>query len=237
MTPIGWTMGFVGRYTSTASGSAGGGGGDIIFSGSWTDDDVATNNTSAYTFSGMNFGSADAARLIVIAVALGEQPGGGGDAPAITGVTIGGVAGTSVVSALGGGHRVHIWQALVPSGTSGTVVATLASSGYNCSIGVHRIVTGTQAVRNTGTDTGSGLSPLSIAATVPTSGYGVVVVSSSNNPHVPTSYTERYENATGESGGSGNQTHSGGDFTATATIICDTNSNAGAAMAYASWGP
>ena len=242
MSPIGWTIGFVGNYTTTATATttaSGGGGGAIVFSGSWVDSDYAANNASGYTFSGQNFGSADSSRLIVVTV--GSMRVGSNDAPtSCTGVTIGGVSGTQVLHTLDSDGIISIWQALVPTGTSGSVVCNFSETANNCVIGVHRIVTGTQGVRNTGSDEvhNSGTEP-SIAATVPTGGYGVVMLIASDNPHTGASgYTERFEHAIEGAGGSGTDTGSGGDFTASATItLSDTNATAFKVMAYASWGP
>lgn len=229
-------LGFLGSpvaASATASVSTSSSGG-ITFAAAFLTDDMATNNASLYTFSGQTFGSANAARLIVCVVGMNEV--GSADAPAFDSVTIGGVTATKVIEKYND-CRVGIFQALVPTGTSGTVTVDLASTAQNCSIGLWRIVTGNQAAQFSSATAGSGISPLTLNPTVPTSGFGVCVGAASNNPHVPTNYTERFENATGESGGSGDGTTSGGDFTASAAITCDFNANSGAVFAFATWGP
>jgi len=68
--------------------------------------------TGPFTFSGLNFGAVDAARLLVLGLTAQEGAGG------FSSVTIGGVSATLINRVIGG----ELWVALVPTGTSGSVV-------------------------------------------------------------------------------------------------------------------
>lgn len=230
--PIGWTLGFIGATqggssaTSSASVTA-------SLTAIFLDSDAATNNSSLYTFSGLNFGTAAGNRLLVASV---HSRNNSIDAQPPDTVTIGGVAATRVVTRSDNVVSCSIWQALVPSGTSGSVVLDWDGDGQNrCAIGLWSIKTNNQAAQHSGSSIGGG----SIAATVPTSGYGIAAYvgdsGGSSGTVTPTNYTEDFDTGNIEEG----TTAEGGHFTASATIDAtpSVSMGSGETLVYASWGP
>lgn len=192
------------------------------------------------TFSGLSFGTAAANRLLVAAVCTGT---GGSSNSVPSAVTIGGIAATLVKGATVGEAQASIWQALVPSGTSGTVVVNLGSGSNTCTVGLWSVKTDKQAAQNSG----SSITGASIAAVVPTNGYGIVTFIVDTDTHVdagdsitPSGYTEDWDIVPHiDSGGSTVGTITdGGHITASATIDASSNVTAvDQVLVYASWGP
>lgn len=85
----------------------------------------------SYTFSSVDFGAADANRVVYVMV--GHDRGATGLTP--DSVTIGGVpatqVGTSLTSSGNGQTTLSLWKASVPSGTTGSVVVDMASASLN----------------------------------------------------------------------------------------------------------
>jgi hypothetical protein len=121
---------------------------------------VDTNALITYTFSSQNFGPAKSSRVIAILILSRHSTG----TQIVSSATIGGIAATLGVAALGGGNldSAEIWYAAVPNGTSGTVSITFAGAGnQRCGLQVYSIIsprsaapaaTGT-SVANAGTAT------------------------------------------------------------------------------------
>lgn len=230
-------MGFIGSPASAgASGTASVG--TLVAAFLDSDSDTGPNDTQT-TYSGLAFGSATGNRLLIVVVHLG------GNDDAVTtpaSVTIGGVAGTLVVTRNEDEAGVSIWQALVPTGTTGSVVVTYGGGNLNNkAIGLWSIQTNTQAATNSGGSTSGG----SIAATVPTNGYAIVGYSADRNTGVAFSgtasnFTEDYEfDLAGGSGTTKSNVFIGGHATASATIDVTPSASPtdGEVLVYASWGP
>lgn len=100
---------------------------------SYTSTSSSTNNQSNYTFNNMSIGSADANRVIAVAIYAGLN----GTA---TSVTIGGVSATKVVGVTG--TVAEIWWASVPTGTTATVAISLSGSAGRCAVSAYRIIPG-----------------------------------------------------------------------------------------------
>lgn len=231
--PVGWTIGFIGSpatVTSSATGSTSVSVGPFTLT--YLTSDNSDNNASGYTFSGINFGSAAANRLIIVAV-HNSGPSG----KSLSSITIGGVTGTIVKNQTSGFAGVAIAQALVPSGTSGTVVVTLSGSNESCGIGVWSVITNTQGAQFTGASTGGS----SIAATVPSSGGAITAYTTSGsgvgNASTPSNFTERYDFNPDEDADGNDGRYTGGDFTSSATINVTNSSGGSEVLVYASWGP
>lgn len=92
-----------------------------------------TDGTS-YTFSSQSLGTAQGDRRIVVAV-MGRKETSSGEAP--TGVTVGGVSASLVVSQQASGDRnsASLWIAEVPSGSTGDIVVTFANTQQRCGVG------------------------------------------------------------------------------------------------------
>tara|TARA_R110000765_G_C18807884_1_gene594340 strand:+ start:165 stop:824 length:660 start_codon:yes stop_codon:yes gene_type:complete len=137
-----------------------------------------TANATVYTFSGKAFGDAAADRLMVVGI------GAANNSNAISSVTIGGVSATETVTSISvaAENRLGMYQAIVPSGTTGDVVVTFAGAKVRCHIGVWR-VTGVTAAASA-TDSDSAADPVATSLNVPANGIcigfcGIQVASSS----------------------------------------------------------
>lgn len=136
---------------------------------------VSNVSTNSSSFS-MNFGDEDPSRYIIASVSC-MNPGGNGS---ITGVTIGGVAATQLVTH-GGTSTItssNLWIAAVPTGTSGTVVLTV--SGYN------QFVVQLYRAVNLATTTPHGTDTITtISLTVPALGVALIAATTQSSTGVP----------------------------------------------------
>lgn len=92
----------------------------------YTDIAVDNTTTATHTYSGISLGDAASGRLILVAVANGDVT---------TAVTVAGIS-ASLVDSYGGFRNISLWSAVVPIGTSGTVVVTQAAATFRIFIGV-----------------------------------------------------------------------------------------------------
>lgn len=97
------------------------------------------NTLTTYTFAGCAIGTPDASRLVV--VGIGASNGGTVFHP-VSSVTIGGVNATFLCEAdasgsSGSGVTSHaeLWAAMVPTGTTATIVVTMSGAEDRCFIG------------------------------------------------------------------------------------------------------
>ncbi|OOZ41676.1 hypothetical protein BOW53_03080 [Solemya pervernicosa gill symbiont] len=106
----------------------------LDFRAAYTD----TGNSSGYTFSAADIGTASATRRVVVTVAADDKSMGD-----ISGVTIGGSAATQVVktSTPTGTNKptVSIWELDVASGATADIVATFTDSKNRCAISVYAL--------------------------------------------------------------------------------------------------
>ena len=216
------------------SGSTGGGVAEV----SCTDDSIDTGSATTYTFSSQALGAAASDRKIVVgAFAVNAVK-------AVSSMTIGGVSATLVVASTNsGGEQIELWQADVPTGTTGDVVVTWAGSQLGCGIGVFRIVSAASAAHDTGSfaTTGTATDTLNIPAN------GVAVGVAGTNPNgIPTwtwtGLTEDYEEGGVIEPVNGSHTGASDAFATTQTglTISAAPTSAGVrgnVMAIASWGP
>lgn len=118
----------------------------------------STTSSTTQTFAGLSFGTASAGRYLLACVysvgATGHDQ---------TAVTIGGVSATSVLtvsSAFGANtQRIEFWIANVPTGTSGSVVATTSNNAVRAAVQLYSLegmVSSTPS--DTATNSGSGAS-------------------------------------------------------------------------------
>jgi hypothetical protein len=100
-----------------------------------------TANATTYTLTGVNFGTADANRRIVIGVLSRSGTSG----KTVSSATIGGVSATIIdqqdLNLVGGGYNVHAYLAAdVPTGSSGTVVIVFSGSMLRLQIATYRVI-------------------------------------------------------------------------------------------------
>jgi hypothetical protein len=94
-----------------------------------------TGFASSYTFSNQNIGTAAADRWVIVAVQ---------SAIAATGATVGGVTATKIIE--DSAPSTNIWAALVPTGTTASIVITFPSLTNGCMIGYWTVNMSTAAV-------------------------------------------------------------------------------------------
>jgi hypothetical protein len=208
-------------------------GGGVVFSLTNTDSAVDNSNATTITYSGKSFGAADPNRIII--VALGARTTN----TALTSVTIGGVTATEVSGSAAINTNTtlcDIYQAAVPTGTTGNIVIVGPAALVRSGIGVFRLVTATPAA--TSASNNESLSAASIAAsvTVPATGKGIAF-QMNRDTVAPATWT----NATSDfglaiTGGSGAVT--GADVTGTGAVTVTAAAASGeVCLSIAAWGP
>ena len=195
---------------------------------------VDTTSLTVYTFSSLALGAAASDRKIVVAVASR------GGAQIVSSLTIGGISATLVVAAKDT-VLAELWQAAVPSGTTGDVVVTMDTSGaINCGVGVFRVLGALGAADDTGFDTIN--TALNDTLDIPAGGVaiGCACVDEPSATFVWTNLTEAYDEAVE---GAADTFHTGAkdEFASqqsALSITCTVSSApTNATMALASWGP
>jgi hypothetical protein len=182
------------------------------------------------TFTNQPIGTAAPDRVVVVAICL--RTGGGVPVSA----TIGGIATTFLPSDTISSQSATLAYAVVPTGTTATIVINCGSSSQNC-IGVYALYN----VNPTHTDTGKAgatSSPISInSVTIPVGGFGIFATS--NNINQPTTWSGATSDfqlimSSTNRWGSGATSLAGGT---TPTVQASTSSSSGYAMIGAAWGP
>ena len=144
---------------------AGGGGGaalTVTHTGSYSEDAGKT----VYTILGAALGIAAPGRKIGLGVT-----GGGAAARTVSTLTVAGIVATYVGRISAGSTTVEIWEADVPTGTTGDIVITWSGSLSRIGVDVFDIA---NAAGSTFTDSGlSSANPLSDSLTIPTGGVGI----------------------------------------------------------------
>lgn len=101
----------------------------------------ATDNTSrtTYTFTNVALGAADANRRIIVGISAGN--GSATDVNLdIASVTVAGITATANTRTRSSGSTTGTYTALVPSGTTGTVVVTFSAAHTRASIATWRVI-------------------------------------------------------------------------------------------------
>lgn len=201
----------------------------------------ATNDASAYTFSGTSIGTASADRVVV--VVIGSRANA---ARSLSSVTVGGNAATAIATAnaTGGGAEIAaIYAIAVAAGTTADIGVTFSSTMLRCGIGVYTL-TGTGSVTTaygTATVTSNGTNPTDSTIDCPAGG-SILAVNFSNSGATSTTtwtgLTERFDIqpetvSNGVSSASDDFAAAQTNLTITATVA---NVLAFQAMAIASWG-
>jgi lysophospholipase L1-like esterase len=162
-------------------------------------DGVTTTASTTLTFSSKSLGTADADRVISVKVhryaTAAAHP---------TAVTIGGVSATMQVgsnSSVDGYQKISIWTASVPSGTTGDIVLTFASSSHLLtSVVGHRVLSSSETPASTQTDNTATSNAFNFSITCPTGGSGLCATSAdfitTGRTIAWTNATEDYENTT-----------------------------------------
>ena len=194
------------------AGIAGAGGQKLVSYQSFT---VDTTNAATYTFSSVAIGTASPDRVVIVAVASFVDA-----TQSISSATIGGVSESVQVQAINNGVRVGIISAVVPTGTTATIVINMTTSGgLNMGIGVWT-ATGLPNATALGTNSNTTLAGLAV-----TSESGGIIVAVTGNVDSRTmtwtnateNYDQSVEAITFTSGASGQTTGTSTTVTATAS--------------------
>jgi len=156
--------------------------GSVAASISFTDSAQSTNNNTSYTFSNLSVGTAATNR--VVAVTIYSQ-----SASAVSTVTIGGISATKAVEIYytDAASVVAIYYAVVPTGTTASVVVNLADQAGRCAVGVYRIIPG---YSSTPVSTVSGQATQSVSEFEVTGGASVYLfIENANTAYTPTRNT------------------------------------------------
>lgn len=123
----------------------------------------------SHTFTGGDFGVANANRRIVLGLNLRMVSTG----DTITGVTIGGIAATEAVqiSHASLGEISAIFYAAVPTGPTGDIVVTCSGDFQQISAHIYRLVTPSFSVTDTASNTGFGFGNVSVTIDVAAGGF------------------------------------------------------------------
>lgn len=96
------------------------------------------SSTTSFTFTSQSIGVANANRVIIVCVSGFRA---GATLGTLTGVSIGGITATRIYNSLfTASSRSSIWAAVVPSGTTATVVVSHGAA-TTCGISIYRLVT------------------------------------------------------------------------------------------------
>jgi hypothetical protein len=151
---------------------------------------ASDTNGTEFTFSGLNFGTAAADRTLVVGFVGVAAP-----AAAVVSVTIGGVAATQVVGTSLTQPDAGIWRAAVPTGTSGNVVVTYATSATRVGVALWSVY-GTIASASSGATNG-GPTTLNRTVTGASGGFIVCVAANDAGAFAWTNATERFDGTVG----------------------------------------
>lgn len=137
----------------------------IALTDSATDDD----NLDTYTFADRAIGTASSTRLVVVGVVAVNNAG-----IDISGVTIGGSAGTLVAKDASGETVSGLYQRVVTSGTTAEIVVTASTTGQACGIAVWAIDDYSSSTA-TDTDANNGADPMTDLLNVSAGGVALAV--------------------------------------------------------------
>ena len=195
---------------------------------------VSTTDATAYTFSSQAIGDADATtgstRRVVVGTGMLQDAAG---TPSVASVVIGGVSATQIISVFVVGP-VALWSALVPSGTTASIVVTFSARATGCGIGVWSALN-TNGVLASGSDTNANSSALSVtlnsAANGAIVGYGFDFATST---FAWGELTENFDQTV-----EANRVHTGASKTYTSaasrTVTCDPTGSSNSGLVVASF--
>ena len=159
----------------------------------FTANDSDSSDTTEYTFSSQSFGAADSDRKMVVGiVCYDDSPG-----TRVSAVTLGGVAANLVSGMIGAGATMttEIWEADVPTGTTGDVVVTWAATVKSCGIGLWRLIGANSRPYGSGTTTAD---PGVLSTDIPAGGVAIGMSATGSGAGVTwtwTNLTENFEDA------------------------------------------
>jgi hypothetical protein len=198
---------------------------------SFTDSSVDGTDLTTYTFSTQALGTASSDRKIV--VGTGTVTGGGAT---VSSITIAGIAATRVEQQANGQGIAELWQASVPTGTTGDIVVVFSGGVSRAGIGVWAVYNATTSAFDTGKSTAD---PLTDTINVPSKGICIgFAITNDGTSMTWTNLTEEFDEAEEStirhSGASLTSENGSSGLTVTATSSTAPN---GQCLVLASWGP
>jgi len=143
-----------------------------ISSRAYTDAGTDSSNSSSYTFSNMNLGTADVDRYIVVGAVVRS----GSSSAYANSVSVGGVTATRVQYDRNGASgfltESSLWIAPLPSGTSADVVLNLNNGAVRAGISVHAVY---DIASTTPLATGGDVNSATLNSTVSVPENGIVI--------------------------------------------------------------
>lgn len=192
---------------------------------------VSSSTLTTYSFMACDLGTAAANRKIVVGIKDGI-----GNAVTISSVTIGGISASQVAVVTSSGDTTAIWQADVPTGTTGDIVVTFSGANSRCGIAVYAVYGAAAAAHATATSIAT---PLSTSIDVPAGGILIGVAGSRNagSTWIWTNLIEDYDQSLSTSSFTG----ASDAFASLQTALTVTCANSGSTtvpqMVLASFGP
>lgn len=154
------------------------------------------SNSSTYTFSNVDIGTASSDRLVVVAT---HATGLTSDVTASS-VTLGGTSMTSAASGFEANASLDLHYLTVTSGTTANIVATYSGNKSRCTIAVYTITgLNSSTPSDTGSSTNSDTAP-TLTLDIPTGSIAVYAHTSANSSTTTVTYssaTEHYDQAIG----------------------------------------
>lgn len=156
---------------------------------------------SSFTFSSQALGAAAADRKLVVIT------GAGSSGATISAMTIAGVSAELVLAKHTAESHSEMWQADVPTGTSGDIVITYSTTIHNTGIGIFRITgAGTGPTSPSDTANDSQAAPIALTITVPANGVCIAgACDDATSSHTWAELTEVYD----ASASGGSRMHTG----------------------------
>lgn len=190
-----------------------------------------------YTFTGVSLGAAASDRKVVVAIS------GRPNAETVSTVTIQGITATNVVNttAVETDGQAGLWQADVPTGTTGNIVVTFSGVGSEyCGVGVFRVIGAATAAHATAKQIDT--EPSTNTITIPANGVCISMrgdTAASSEPYGWTNLTEKYdENVAAAEGDHTGASDAFATLQTSRVLTCDaTGLGDNIAMVSASWGP
>jgi hypothetical protein len=160
---------------------------------SFTSSDSTRSVLSVFTWSGKAIGTAASDRKVVVMV---TGTGNTGGAKSVSSLTVGGVSATLVKRnqySASTSYVLEIWQADVPTGTTGDIVATWNAAMYDCSMVAWAVYGAASAAHATINEEDE--VPMNVLITIPANGVCIAGIGWNNNSGESITWTNLTEDA------------------------------------------
>lgn len=187
------------------------------------------SGATSYTYSSFSLSTADATRKVVVACNSGFGT------RTVSSITVGGVSATYVRRQAGAAYSVELWEAAVPTGTTGDIVVVWSGAQNFCSIGVWAVYNAASTVTATAVSTAN---PLSASVTVSDGGVSIGAANASDAATATwTELTENYDTRADPVTFAARMTGANKEYAAggSPTVTCTWTTSTNPAMVLATW--